>query len=168
MSFGFALARLLAHCPSLVQDCHVLELGCGLGLVSTACITHSSPIRVVLTDRDEAVLDHAYSSCLEVAAEAATATTTTTTTKTTQVSKFPMDWTDSTAWPRTRFDVVLAADVLYDRESIPSLVKVLHHYLLLVGGNDAAPFLSNPNEENSLAHVNDVHNNNNSNNNVKL
>ena len=30
----FALSQLIAHCPSLVEECSVLELGCGLGMVS--------------------------------------------------------------------------------------------------------------------------------------
>ena len=30
----FALSQLIAHCPSLVEERNVLELGCGLGMVS--------------------------------------------------------------------------------------------------------------------------------------
>lgn len=30
----FALSQLIAHCPSLVEERNVLELGCGLGMVT--------------------------------------------------------------------------------------------------------------------------------------
>jgi hypothetical protein len=40
-----------------------------------------------------------------------------------------MDWKDPSSWPAQDYNVLLAADVLYDKASILPLVSVLQHYL---------------------------------------
>lgn len=50
-----ALARILAHAPSICRGKRVLELGCGLGAVGLAA-AGSKAKEVLLTDADSAVL----------------------------------------------------------------------------------------------------------------
>jgi hypothetical protein len=40
-----------------------------------------------------------------------------------------MDWSKPQSWPAQEYDVILAADVLYEKSDILPLVNVLHHYL---------------------------------------
>ena len=114
---SFALARLIAHCPNLVNGKDVLELGCGLGLVSAAACKHARPDHVAVTDRDDDVLDMAYATCTQLQRSRAS------------VSRTSLDWSDQSTWPSQKFDVLLASDVLYERSSILPLVNVLSYYL---------------------------------------
>lgn len=113
-----ALARLVAHCPALVEDRNVLELGCGLGLVAAAVCKHAKPGHVAVTDRDRSVLSMAYTSCTRLQQARAS------------VSRTTMDWSDSSTWPNQNYDVILASDVLYEKSSMLPLVNVLKKYLL--------------------------------------
>lgn len=115
---GVALSRLIAHCPSLVDHRNVMELGCGLGLVSLAAAKYSRPNHLALCDRDRPVLSLAYASCTQLQRSRAS------------VSRCVMDWSDPTTWPAQDYDVLLAADVLYEKSSVLPLVNVLRHYLL--------------------------------------
>ena len=180
------LSRFLVHCPSLLSASNVLEIGCGLGLVSTSVLTfnHENFIKsVTLTDRDKNVLNIAYKSCTELALNqngqndeeeqqarpvASTSTTssepsnpipeTSASTPSNKrqpiVSKCVMDWTDQTTWPKgvaassssesettstaimSPFDVLLASDVLYDKDMIIPLSNVLNYYLLINSNNN--------------------------------
>jgi hypothetical protein len=114
---SFALARLIAHCPNLVNGRDVLELGCGLGLVSAAACKHARPAHVAVSDRDSDVLGMAYASCTQLQRSRAS------------VSRTCLDWSDRSTWPNQKFDVLLASDVLYERSSILPLVEVLSFYL---------------------------------------
>jgi Lysine methyltransferase len=114
---GIALSRLLAHCPALVERRNVLELGCGLGLVSLAAAKYSQPNHLALSDRDTAALSLAYASCTQLQRSRAS------------ISRCAMHWSDPTTWPAQDYDVLLGADVLYEKSSVVPLVKVLHHYL---------------------------------------
>jgi len=126
---SLALARLLAHCPSFVNDRSVLELGCGLGLTSAAVSKHTNAKRLVITDIDSSVLDKAYKSCTELQTDASMT-----------ISKNVMDWTDQSTWPKhndndestsyEEFEVLLASDVLYNEELIDHFVNVLKFYLV--------------------------------------
>jgi predicted nicotinamide N-methyase len=127
---NLALARLIAHCPSFVNDRNVLELGCGLGLVSAAAAKHAAPNHLALTDIDGAVLAKAYSSCTQLNRS-----------RSASVSRCVMDWEDNTSWPNQNYDVVLAADVLHNKAKLSPLVQVLQYYLSSDGqengkGND--------------------------------
>jgi predicted nicotinamide N-methyase len=115
---NLALARLIAHCPSFVNDRNVLELGCGLGLVSAAAAKHAQPNHLALTDMDGAVLAKAYSSCTQLNRS-----------RSASVSRCVMDWEDITSWPNQNYDVLLAADVLHNKAKLSPLVQVLQFYL---------------------------------------
>jgi len=114
---GFALAKLIAHCPFLVDDKSVLELGCGLGLPSLAALLHASPSHVALSDRDNLVLSLAYKSSTQLNRGRAS------------VSRSTLEWSDKTTWPRLHFDILIGSDILYDKSSILSLVNVLRFYI---------------------------------------
>lgn len=114
---SFALARLIAHCPFLVNDKNVLELGCGLGLPSLAALLHASPAHVALSDKDNTVLSLAYKSSTQLNRARAS------------VSRTTMDWSDKTTWPNLDFDILMGSDILYEKGSILSLVNVLKFYL---------------------------------------
>ena len=120
---GFALSRLIAHCPSIVDGKDVLELGCGLGAAAAAACKYSRPNHVAVTDKDKSALALAYASCVQLQRSRAS------------VSRCVMDWKDPSSWPAQDYNVLLAADVLYDRASILPLVSVLQHYLC--GGSDS-------------------------------
>ena len=124
---SFALARLIAHCPNLVNGKDVLELGCGLGLVSAAACKHAKPDHVAVSDRDTNVLGMAYTSCTQLQRSRA------------PVSRTTLNWSDKSTWPKQNFDVLLASDVLYEKSSVLPLVNVLSNYLLAKGtGDDGA------------------------------
>ncbi|KAG7364480.1 lysine methyltransferase [Nitzschia inconspicua] len=114
---GFSLSRLIAHCPSLVDGKNVLELGCGLGAASAAACKYARPNHVALSDRDKSSLALAYASCVQLQRSRSS------------VSRCCMDWSDPTTWPAQDYNVLLAADVLYEKASINPLVCVLQHYL---------------------------------------
>jgi hypothetical protein len=47
-----------------------------------------------------------------------------------------MDWDDQSSWPNQNYDVLLAADVLYNKATIQPLVRVLQFYLSSEGQDD--------------------------------
>lgn len=47
-----------------------------------------------------------------------------------------LDWTDVAAWPAGRFDVVVAADVLYDADAAPRLAEVTSR--VMASGGDGS------------------------------
>ncbi len=114
---SFALAKLIAHCPLLVNEKAVLELGCGLGLPSLAALLHANPSHVALSDRDSGVLSLAYISSTQINRARAS------------VSRSKMEWGDETTWPRQQFDMLIGSDILYEKASILHLVNVLKFYL---------------------------------------
>jgi hypothetical protein len=121
---GFALSRLIAHCPSLVEGKNVLELGCGLGAASAAACKYARPNHVALSDSDKSSLALAYASCVHLQRSTAS------------VSRCWMNWDDPSTWPSQDYNVLLAADVLYDKASILPLVSVLQHFLRHSEGDD--------------------------------
>jgi len=146
---SFALARLLAHCPSFVTDKKVLELGCGLGLVSATIYQHGNAEHITITDVDNSVLEKAYASCKDLCP-----TTTTSEQVTTSISYATMNWTDESTWPDKddyEFDLLVASDVLYDENSIQPLIKVLKHYLLLPSNNNNKEYNQKNEEEQTIS-----------------
>jgi predicted nicotinamide N-methyase len=103
---GLALARLIAHCPSLVAGKRVLEVGAGLGVVGNAAL-RAGASAVCMCDVDGDMLRLAKASALENAPEDPS-----------RAATLVLDWS---AIPETfcvsvgeKYDVVVAADVLYD------------------------------------------------------
>lgn len=119
----FALSRLIAHCPGLVEKRNVLELGSGLGMVSAVACKYSRPNHVAITDGDKSLLSLAYASCVQLQRSKAS------------VSRCCMDWEQPSTWPQQEYDMLLGADILYHNASILPLVNVIQHYLC----NDAKP-----------------------------
>jgi hypothetical protein len=114
---NFSLSQLIAHCPGLVDKRNVLELGSGLGMVSAVACKYSRPNHVAITDRDKSLLSLAYASCVQLQRSKAS------------VSRCLMDWNKPSTWPQQEYDMLLAADVLYDEPSILPLVNVIQYYL---------------------------------------
>ena len=123
---SLALATLIAHCPAIVDDKRVLELGCGLGLPSVAALLHANPAHVALSDRDNRVLALAYRSSTQLNRARAS------------VSRSTIEWADETTWPQQEFDILIGSDLLYERQSVPHLVRVLKNYLRDDDGNQVA------------------------------
>ena len=103
---GVALARLIAHCPSLVRDKSVLEIGAGLGIVGNAAL-RAGASRVCMCDVDGDMLRLAKMSAAANAPDDPSRATT-----------LLLDWErvpeDFCVLPEHKYDVVVAADVLYD------------------------------------------------------
>lgn len=45
-----------------------------------------------------------------------------------------MDWTDASSWPEGIYDVVIAADVLYDAAAVPCVAEVVARAMTVSGG----------------------------------
>ncbi len=105
-----ALANYLAQrCP--LSGRHVLELGCGLGLVGIVAALRGA--RVLSTDYEDAALAFArYNARRNGCAQAR--------------FRF-MDW--RTPALRRRYDYILASDVIYEARNFDPLVLVLRRYL---------------------------------------
>jgi predicted nicotinamide N-methyase len=124
-SADVALARLIAHCPSFVDDLNVLELGCaGFGLASAAAGKHARPNHIALTDYDVDNLKRAYTSVTQLHRSRAS------------VSRCVMNWADRTTWPNQNYDILLGSDVLKEKGGVLPLVDVLQHYLCCEGRGD--------------------------------
>lgn len=105
---GVALGRELAAGPPLDGQ-HVVELGCGLGVPSL--VAARAGARVLATDGDEEALEMVERNARENGLGVATAL---------------VEWDvgDQLA-ARAPFDLVLAADVLYERTSVALLLELL-------------------------------------------
>ena len=112
----YLLDWLLAN-PNLIHDQCVLELGAGCGLLGLACAQWLNAKHVTMTDVNEHVLErlrqnmslchHSNTPCIEA---------------------MKLDWSDSQTWT-TDYDVIIAADVVYDPDVIPALVNILQNIL---------------------------------------
>ena len=117
------LARLIANCPSFVKDRKVLDLGCGLGLVSLATIL-GNPKHLVISDIDDQVLDLAERSCANSIEENNNRS------MLQKLQKQKLDWTNPSTWPSEEIEVILASDILYDEDASNDVAKLIAHYLL--------------------------------------
>jgi predicted nicotinamide N-methyase len=112
---AIALARDLAGRDLAGKRC--IELGCGVGLPSVAALSRGA--RVTATDHYEAALDFArYNALANLGRELSTAL---------------LDWHAPRAESLGGFDLVLAADVLYERRNAESLAALVPD-LLAPGG----------------------------------
>jgi predicted nicotinamide N-methyase len=104
---GIALAHEVAETD--LGGRRVVELGCGLGVPSLAAARAGAD--VLATDGDEDALELLERNARENGVAVATAC---------------VDWADADALvERGKFDLVLAADVLYERASVAHLVALL-------------------------------------------
>lgn len=117
---GLALTRMLAHCPSFVAEKTVLELGCGLGAVGLTAATAGAK-SVVLADYDADVLALAKAGAALNGVDGKVATT-------------RLDWSLA-AVPKPEggpFDVIVGADILYDRSNAVNIARLLPQLLATV------------------------------------
>ena len=104
---GVALAREIA--PRALRGARVVELGCGLGLPSLAAAGAGG--RVLATDWAPAALDLLRDNAARNGVE---------------VEVARVDWREPAALlERAPFDLVLAADVLYERRHLDPLLELL-------------------------------------------
>jgi predicted nicotinamide N-methyase len=104
---GVALARTVA--PRALRGARVLEIGCGLGLPSLAAALAGG--RVLATDWSRSAIDLLRDNAARNGAV---------------VDTDVVSWTAPGALlERGPFDLVLAADVLYERRSVPVLCDLL-------------------------------------------
>ena len=130
---SYAMSRWMLDEPTLVAGKTVLELGCGLGL-SAVCAALAGAERVHATDREEPALHFAaHNAATNGVGD--------------RVSTGQLDWAEaSTAELDAPYDVVLAADVIYDESAaallhglLPTLVKP-HGGVLLLADNADRPY----------------------------
>lgn len=124
------LARLIANCPSFVNDKRVLDLGCGLGLASVATLL-CQPQSLVMSDVDANVLELAWKSCQHHCRQQESKTKVDATVK---MDRVELDWTQTATWPNQGlFDVILASDILYDDTATDHVSELIAH---LFGDDD--------------------------------
>lgn len=117
---GLAFSRLLVHCPSFVQGKRVLELGAGLGAVGLSAAT-AGAASVLLTDYDADVLGFARQAAAENGVSE-------------RVTTAQLDWSAEEGVPEgAPFELVLGADVLYDKDNARHIARLLPR-LLADGG----------------------------------
>jgi predicted nicotinamide N-methyase len=127
--------RVLAN-PELVSGRRVLEVGCGLGVAST-CAALAGASSVLATDIEaDAVSFAAHNAHLNGVGEI--------------VSGSVLDWSDKAGVERllaaaAPFDVVIAADVVYDESAPPILARLMHEVvandgLIVLTDNDDRPY----------------------------
>ncbi|MDE2126089.1 MAG: methyltransferase domain-containing protein [Armatimonadetes bacterium] len=115
-----ALAELLASEADLLAGARVLELGCGLGLPGLTALAAGAS--VTLSDHEPAAIELA----LENAALNGLP----------RPNVLVADWAD---WPTgASYDLVVAADVLYERAAGPALLDVVGRTVALGGAFIAA------------------------------
>lgn len=125
---SIALSRLIAHCPSLVKNKSVLEIGSGLGLCGCVAAAAGAS-RVVMTDVD--------GDMLRLAAASANAN------GSANVETMTLDWGQRESWPDGEFDVVIAADVLYDGDAAAAVAGVAGR-CLRGGGSGSMAIVCDP------------------------
>lgn len=121
-SEAFALALTSPTMSSIVKGCDVVEVGCGLGAVGIAAALAGAK-SVLLTDFQPRSLELAQASADANGVGDI-------------VRTMLLDWTepppglDATGGPPHGYDLVLGADVLYDKELTTSLLDVVAAFLL--------------------------------------
>jgi len=120
------LARLVANCPSFVANKRVIDIGCGLGLASAAAHL-AKPTSIAVSDLDDGVMDLAMRTLENMNKN-----------NNVPLDKCRIDWLKKETWPVAKsgsssciFDVVLASDVLFNKDSIQHFAELVAHCLLM-------------------------------------
>ena len=108
---AFLLAEAVAREPWR-NGLQALEIGCGLGLAGMVALGQG--LAVHFTDYDAAPLDFVARSVLANGFDSSS------------VSTARLDWRDL---PDRRYEVILGADVLYERRLVPLVANLLAHML---------------------------------------
>jgi predicted nicotinamide N-methyase len=104
---GVALAQEVSRAP--LRDLRVVELGCGLGVPSLAAARAGA--KALATDSDREAIDLVKHNARENGLE---------------VETMAVDWADTAELvERAPFDLVIAADILYERPSVAQLLGLL-------------------------------------------
>ncbi|MGH3086942.1 MAG: class I SAM-dependent methyltransferase [Rubrobacteraceae bacterium] len=112
---AMALARLLSDMD--LTGKRAIELGCGVGLPSV--VARERGAEVIATDHYRGALDFAsHNAKTNVGREVSTAL---------------LDWREPNLDGLGTFDLVLAADVLYERRNVPWLVEIVPELLVPKG-----------------------------------
>jgi predicted nicotinamide N-methyase len=131
-----ALARLVAHVPSLVKNKDCIDIGAGLGLVSAAAIM-SQAKRVLAVDYDAEVLEMTRKS-VEKMASSVSSSDSANSIDFNGAEVKQLDWTcvdGDGGWPKHEFDVALASDVLYDENCAQCVANVIDRVLKMKTAN---------------------------------
>lgn len=108
---ALALARYVAGKP--LSGKRIVELGCGVGLPVVVALDRGA--EVMATDHYDAALDFAtHNALINTGHEPKT---------------MLLDWHEPPAEDLGRFDMVMAADVLYEQRNVPSLVELIPNLL---------------------------------------
>lgn len=114
---GLALADMIEQSPAPWRGLRVVELGCGLGLTAIAALRAGAVLSVV--DYARAALDLCRRNCRANADS--------------EPAALAMNWRNAEEVAmlvaRGRYEVVLAADVLYERRDIEPLMRLLPRVL---------------------------------------
>tara|TARA_B100000475_G_scaffold6687_1_gene5870 strand:- start:2775 stop:3890 length:1116 start_codon:yes stop_codon:yes gene_type:complete len=124
-----ALARLVAHVPSLVKNKDCIDIGAGLGLVSAAAIM-SQAKRVLAVDYDAEVLEMTRKSLEKMASLVSPSDSAKRSNDFNGAEVKQLDWSRVDGeWPKHEFDVALASDVLYDEKCAQCVANVIDRVL---------------------------------------
>ena len=124
-----ALARLVAHVPSLVKNKDCIDIGAGLGLVSAAAIM-SQAKRVLAVDYDAEVLEMTRKSLEKMASLVSPSDSAKSSNDFNGAEVKQLDWSCVDGeWPKHEFDVALASDVLYDEKCAQCVANVIDRVL---------------------------------------
>lgn len=115
------MGQYLCQNPSLVSGKHILELGAGTGYSSILCVKHLQAAHVIASDGSDDVInnlaDNLFLNDLQDSP---------------RITPMDIKWghalvgTEDAKWNGGRdVDVVLGADITYDRRAVPALVATL-------------------------------------------
>jgi len=129
---GHFLAEYALANPSLFKEKRILELGSGIGLTGLTIAAQCSPEEILMTDHNDEVIanlrynvrineeeGHVDHDLIKVAC---------------------LDWLEGLSLQQNHFDVVMAADCVYDPDSVPALVKLVKTCLSVAKPDSKAIF----------------------------
>lgn len=131
---SIGLARYVSTLGVLISGQHILELGCGYGLVGI--VASLSGAKVVFSDFEYDALQFAKHNSIENGISCG--------------EYVQMDW--DTPCFQCQFDVILASDVIYEEQNWQPIVDLLKNYLK----PDGVVLLSEPNRKNADGFFNGI------------